>query len=208
MTPGWGDHSPLGQQGLASRSTMWFWRQSHGGYGNPQAGGQSCRGVGRGVLGRPQSGEIVMDRWEKHLAGGEWRDGLPGRAQQGAKAQSFWRMVSEGGPGWEKKLEGPEGQISQRAAFFSQRRQECTLRAWGRAYQQVQGTKNPRGRKHCIRSGLRLHTRRVPYPPLSTGPPSTLPPMNTAEHPSYPAQGTGQSSQVLEDFPRLTRKTK
>ena len=47
-----------------------------------------------------------------------------------------------------------------------------------------------------------------PLPSLVHWSPSTLPPMNTAEHPSYPAQGTGQSSQVLEDFPRLTRKTK
>lgn len=60
---------------------------------------------------------------------------------------------------------------SQRAAFFSQRRQECTLGAWGRACQQVQGTKNPLGRKHCVHAGLRLLTRRIPWPPSSTVPP-------------------------------------
>lgn len=96
---------------------------------------------------------------------------------------------------------------SQRAAFFSQRRQECTLRARGRACQQVQGTKNPLGRKHCIHTGLRLLTQRIPWPPSSTAP-RTLPPVYTAKHPSYPAQGTGQSSQFLGDYYRRTRKTK
>lgn len=173
---------------------------SHGCYGNPQAGGQYCWGVGRGVLGRPHSGGIVTDR-EKHLAGGEWRNGLPGGELSRAQRHSLFGGWCWRGPrGGRKSWKGPEGQISQRTAFFSQRWQECTLRAWGRACQRVQGTKNPLGRKRCIHSGLRLLTQRIPWPPLSTVPPAPCPQCTRQNTPPTQPRALAKPASFLETF--------
>ena len=43
----------------------------------PSQGDNTAGGLGGGFLGRPHSEGVVKDR-EKHLAGGEWRNSIPG----------------------------------------------------------------------------------------------------------------------------------
>ena len=96
-----------------------------------------------------------------------------GESSAGRKGTVFLEDGVRGGLGvGEKAGRAQKGRSLKGLLFFSQRWQECTLGAWGRACQRVQGTKNPLGRKHCIHSGLRLHTQRIPWPPLSTVPPA------------------------------------
>lgn len=94
-----------------------------------------------------------------------------GRTQQGPKAQSFWRMVLEGASGWEKKLEGPRRAALKELLFLAKGGRSVPSGPGAESCQQVQGTKNPLGRKHCVHAGLRLLTRRIPWPPSSTVPP-------------------------------------
>lgn len=64
----------------------------------PPGRGTILLGGREGGLGRPQSGGVVMDRWEKHLAGGEWRDGLPGAGRSREQSHDLFGGWCQRGP--------------------------------------------------------------------------------------------------------------
>lgn len=102
---------PVGGQGGSGDSVSWLLWQ-------PPGGGTILLGGGEGASGKAPQWRNCDGQGE---ASGRWRmEKQPprGRAQQGAKAQSFWRMVLEGASGWEKKLEGPRRADLSKDCFF------------------------------------------------------------------------------------------